>query len=191
MSDAATTGSPAETRIVLVDPDAEARAAAVAALTQVGLTDIEPLADALALRTRIATGPPADLALLSLRLGDEVPSLVAEVRAAGWLRVLVSIATPTAEDVTACLAHGATGAILGRRHAAPLGPVPTGVHELSERELEVIRMVADGRSNKWIGAQLHLSALTVKSHLARIGRKLGSGDRAHIVAQALRAGVIE
>jgi DNA-binding CsgD family transcriptional regulator len=54
----------------------------------------------------------------------------------------------------------------------------------------VIRLVADGRSNKWIGEQLSLSALTVKSHLARIGRKLGTGDRAHMVALAMRAGVI-
>ena len=57
-------------------------------------------------------------------------------------------------------------------------------------EIEVVRLVADGRSNKWIGEQLSLSALTVKSHLARIGRKLGTGDRAHMVALAMRAGVI-
>ena len=62
--------------------------------------------------------------------------------------------------------------------------------EISTREIEVIRLVADGRSNKWIGEQLSLSALTVKSHLARIGRKLGTGDRAHMVALAMRAGVI-
>ena len=48
-----------------------------------------------------------------------------------------------------------------------------------------------GRSNRDIGAELHLSALTVKSHLARIARKLGTGDRAEMVAVALRAGVIK
>ncbi len=37
---------------------------------------------------------------------------------------------------------------------------------------------------------LSLSALTVKSHLSRIGRKLGTGDRAQMVALAMRAGVI-
>ena len=41
-----------------------------------------------------------------------------------------------------------------------------------------------------IAAALQLSPLTVKSHLARIGRKLGTGDRAHAVLLALRAGVI-
>src|SRR5206468_972510 len=51
-------------------------------------------------------------------------------------------------------------------------------------------LVADGRSNKEIGETLGLSALTVKSHLARIARKLGTGDRAEMVAMAMRAGVI-
>ncbi|MGZ6839576.1 MAG: response regulator transcription factor, partial [Frankiaceae bacterium] len=62
--------------------------------------------------------------------------------------------------------------------------------ELSAREVEVLRLVADGRSNKETGEELSLSALTVKSHLARIARKLGTGDRAEMVALAMRAGVI-
>jgi len=41
-----------------------------------------------------------------------------------------------------------------------------------------------------IGDELGLSALTVKSHLARISRKLGTGDRAELVAIALRAGLL-
>jgi DNA-binding NarL/FixJ family response regulator len=45
-------------------------------------------------------------------------------------------------------------------------------------------------SNKQIGEELGLSALTVKSHLARIARKLGTGDRAEMVAMAMRGGVI-
>jgi len=62
--------------------------------------------------------------------------------------------------------------------------------ELSAREVEVLQLVADGQSNKEIGEELSLSALTVKSHLSRIGRKLGTGDRAQMVALAMRAGVI-
>ena len=60
----------------------------------------------------------------------------------------------------------------------------------TRREVEVLQLVADGRSNKEIGEALNLSALTVKSHLSRIGRKLGTGDRAQMVALAMRAGVI-
>ena len=55
----------------------------------------------------------------------------------------------------------------------------------------MLTLVADGYSNKDVGARMSLSALTVKNHLARIGRKLGAGDRAELVALACRAGIIE
>jgi len=61
---------------------------------------------------------------------------------------------------------------------------------ISRRELEVLAMVANGQTNREIGEELGLSALTVKSHLARIARKLGSGDRAQMVATAIRRGYI-
>ena len=65
------------------------------------------------------------------------------------------------------------------------------VARLLAGELEaLLELVAGGHSNKQIGDTLGLSALTVKSHLARIARKLGTGDRAEMVALAMRAGVI-
>jgi DNA-binding NarL/FixJ family response regulator len=67
---------------------------------------------------------------------------------------------------------------------------PQAYRELSGREVEVLRLVAEGQSNKAIGVAMGLSALTVKSHLARIARKLGTGDRAGMVAVALRTGII-
>lgn len=82
----------------------------------------------------------------------------------------------------------------GTAAALAAGPVPNvvnaGCRELSAREIEVLRLVADGRSNKAIGQTMGLSALTVKSHLARIARKLGTGDRAGMVAVAMRGGII-
>lgn len=59
---------------------------------------------------------------------------------------------------------------------------------LSDREREIVAQVARGRSNKQIGESLDLSALTVKSHLHRIARKVGTGSRAGIVAAAYRNG---
>ncbi|GAB2705080.1 response regulator transcription factor [Kitasatospora kifunensis] len=82
---------------------------------------------------------------------------------------------------------GAPGA--GGAPGAP-GPQPAAYRELSGREVEVLRLVAEGQSNKAIGVAMGLSALTVKSHLARIARKLGTGDRAGMVAVALRTGII-
>ena len=69
---------------------------------------------------------------------------------------------------------------------APVAPHP----ELTARELGVLKLVADGRSNRKIGEDLGLSALTVKSHLARISRKLGTGDRAELVATVIRSGLM-
>ncbi|RSN39909.1 DNA-binding response regulator [Amycolatopsis sp. WAC 04197] len=61
---------------------------------------------------------------------------------------------------------------------------------LSEREIEILRLVADGRTNQEIGAELLVSPNTVKGHLAHLGRKLQTGDRSRMVLLALRAGVI-
>ena len=61
--------------------------------------------------------------------------------------------------------------------------------DLTAREISVLKLVADGRTNRLIGEDLGLSALTVKSHLARISRKLGTGDRAELVAISIRGGV--
>jgi DNA-binding NarL/FixJ family response regulator len=85
---------------------------------------------------------------------------------------------------------GATGVLTtpGTDHDPRLdAPVPT---TLTRREIEVITRVAEGRSNKEIGILMSLSRLTVKNHLARIGRKLGAGDRAQMVAIACRGGLI-
>ncbi|MFF2352197.1 LuxR C-terminal-related transcriptional regulator [Kitasatospora sp. NPDC058115] len=84
-------------------------------------------------------------------------------------------------------AHGTPGA--PGAHGAP-GAQQAAYRELSGREVEVLRLVAEGQSNKAIGVAMGLSALTVKSHLARIARKLGTGDRAGMVAVALRTGII-
>ncbi|RKT11021.1 MULTISPECIES: response regulator transcription factor [Streptomyces] len=85
---------------------------------------------------------------------------------------------------------GAAGAPGAPGAPGAQGPQPTAYRELSGREVEVLRLVAEGQSNKAIGVAMGLSALTVKSHLARIARKLGTGDRAGMVAVALRTGII-
>ena len=61
---------------------------------------------------------------------------------------------------------------------------------LTRREIEVIALVAEGNSARAIGAQLHLSPATIKTHLASVYHKLGVRDRAAAVATALRRGII-
>ncbi len=61
---------------------------------------------------------------------------------------------------------------------------------LTARELDVLRLVAGGQTNKEIAAALFISADTVKGHLETIYRKLGVSDRAHAVAVAIRNGLV-
>ena len=82
---------------------------------------------------------------------------------------------PGAAPVTS----GATVGVGGMRRLA-----------LTERELQVLRGMADGKSNAEIGRELYVSEDTVKTHARRLFRKLGARDRAHAVAAAFRAGIV-
>ena len=62
--------------------------------------------------------------------------------------------------------------------------------QLSGREVEVLQLVAEGKSNGEIAAQLHISQATVKSHLVNIFGKLGVSDRTAAVTAALRKGIL-
>jgi ATP/maltotriose-dependent transcriptional regulator MalT len=61
---------------------------------------------------------------------------------------------------------------------------------LSERELQVLTLVAAGLSNPEIGTRLFISAATVKTHLLRIFDKLEVRDRTHAVTRAQQLGVL-
>jgi DNA-binding NarL/FixJ family response regulator len=62
--------------------------------------------------------------------------------------------------------------------------------ELSDREVEVLRAVADGRSNKMIADLLSISEATVKAHVKNIMIKLGASDRTHAVSIATMRGYL-
>jgi DNA-binding NarL/FixJ family response regulator len=82
------------------------------------------------------------------------------------------------------LAPSVAGRLLHRlRHPAPVS--------LSAREREVLRLVARGLSNAAIGAALHISEATVKTHLLRAFAKLGVSDRTAAVTTAMAAGMLE
>jgi DNA-binding NarL/FixJ family response regulator len=63
--------------------------------------------------------------------------------------------------------------------------------QLSQRELDVVQQVAQGRSNAEIAGQLYLSEATVKSHIARTLAKLGLRDRVQIVIFAYETGITQ
>jgi len=66
-----------------------------------------------------------------------------------------------------------------------------GEEQLTEREMEVLRCVASGKSNKRVADQLDISEETVKGHLRRILAKLDATDRTHAVTIAVKRGIIE
>ncbi|GIG29967.1 helix-turn-helix transcriptional regulator [Cellulomonas marina] len=126
--------------------------------------------------------------------GDAVP-LVQTLQRRGAHRVLVLARQAARRELSVLLSAGIRGAVVGTTSSTltRATTAPTSLRaaaELTSREVGVLELVAEGRSNKRIGEDLGLSALTVKSHLARISRKLGTGDRAELVAIAFRAGVL-
>ena len=181
--------------------------------------DIEVVGDAAdgeeAVRLILERRP--DVVLLDLRLpkldGVEV---MRQVRAqAPQVRFLVLTTYDTDEYIGPALAAGAQGYLLKdalpdelargvravMRGAAALEPevaarllerMAEGERgdELSERELEVLRLLVAGASNKSIAAQLSLSENTIKTHISRIFAKLGVQSRAEAVAVALQRGLV-
>lgn len=61
---------------------------------------------------------------------------------------------------------------------------------LTAREIQVLRLVAKGQTNAEIGASLHISETTVKTHLLRVFNKLGVSDRTAAVTTAMEQGVL-
>ena len=75
--------------------------------------------------------------------------------------------------------------------AWPLHSKPAGLIEtLTERELEVLHLIATGRTNKKIAHQLIVSIGTVKAHTASIFRKLDVSNRTEVVAHARQLGIL-
>jgi DNA-binding NarL/FixJ family response regulator len=67
---------------------------------------------------------------------------------------------------------------------------PPALDELTDREIEVLTLIAQGRSNAEIAGDLHLSAATVKTHVARVLDKLGLRDRVQAVVLAYETGFV-
>jgi DNA-binding NarL/FixJ family response regulator len=198
--------------VLLIDADPTRRGIVARSLVTAGAGQVLEVASSDEARLRVRSGPPCELAVVDLNLPDGgALALVGDLRAQGWRTVVLG----GPDDPAAARAAFDAGALayLLTSSSAPLGTVRRflepeasvaprvagssrvpGVDDtpcdLSPREAQVLQSVADGHSNHEIGEVLGLSALTVKSHLSRIGRKLGTGDRARMVMLAMRAGVV-
>ncbi len=78
---------------------------------------------------------------------------------------------------------------LATRHLRPIPSADDMRNMLSDREMQVVRLVAEGLSNKQISAQLALSDKTVKNHVSHILAKLNLSARTQVAVHALRTGI--
>src|ERR1700741_1318414 len=129
--------------------------------------------------------PDARIIVLTTYRGDAQAARAFEAGAFGYLRksMLRKELIETIRTV-----HG------GKKRIPPEIAVEMAEHHsddlLSEREIEVLLLVAAGSANKIIGQRLAISEETVKAHMKNILSKLGANDRTHAVTIARKRGII-
>jgi DNA-binding NarL/FixJ family response regulator len=138
----------------------------------------------------LAARPATRVVILTTYESDDAILSAIEAGASGYLlkaapeaELLAGVRAVAAGEVA--LAPG-VAALLVRRAAAPAPAAPL----LSGRELEVLRLVADGLSNRAIGERLFLGEATVKTHLLHAFAKLEVSDRTRAVTRAMELGLL-
>jgi DNA-binding NarL/FixJ family response regulator len=111
--------------------------------------------------------------------------LVKDTRPAELLDAIRTVAAGEA-----LLSPGPTARLIERFLRSPAAPPTAGPECLSDREREVLALVARGLNNTEIAESLGLSPLTAKTHVSRIMGKLGARDRAQLVIVAYESGLV-
>jgi DNA-binding NarL/FixJ family response regulator len=102
--------------------------------------------------------------------------------------LLTAIRVVAAGD--ALLAPRVTRRLIEEFVRIPAFPVLRGLNGVTEREREVLTLIARGLSNAELAVHLHLGAATVKTHISRLLTKLGARDRAQLVITAYESGLV-
>jgi DNA-binding NarL/FixJ family response regulator len=181
--------SPVATTVLIADPMRATRQRWATELTRDRTVRVLQADSVPAVLDLVADATGGQLALVSLGFRDAAPALIDQLCRVPWTRVIALAVSAEPGPLLDAVAAGASGILRGDAAGADAEP-SARLGRLTARELEVLTLVADGHSNKSIAEQLTLSSLTVKSHLSRISRKFGTGDRAHQVALAMRAGLL-
>jgi DNA-binding NarL/FixJ family response regulator len=100
-------------------------------------------------------------------------------------------AVRTVADGEALLSPAITKRVIRQFTRIPQPAPPKELDELTERELDVFRLIARGLSNAEIGGELYISDTTVKTHITHILQKLGMRDRVQAVVLAYQTGLVD
>jgi DNA-binding NarL/FixJ family response regulator len=139
-------------------------------------------------RRLVRDHPDANIVMLTLASDREAAAAAIAGGARGFLHKDVS-----REELCATVANLLTMSALspeGFVTHAQRSVINQDVPNLTERERQVLRGMAGGKSNAEIGRELYLSEDTIKTHARRLFRKLEVGDRAHAVAAGFRFGLV-
>jgi len=203
-------------RIVIADDHPVVRAGLHAVLDVVDDIDVVGEASTPDEAVELAASLVPDLVLMDLRFGQErtgadATRQIRQVEAAPYVLVLTNYDSDG--DILGAVEAGASGYLLkdappaellaavraaaaGESALAPavasrlLARMRAPRVSLSSREIEVLRLVADGASNTEVGARLHITDATVKSHLVHVFSKLGVSSRTAAVAAAREIGIL-
>jgi DNA-binding NarL/FixJ family response regulator len=143
--------------------------------------------DALAMNTRMGARP-----WLAHTQHEYITMLLARNRPGDReeATALLNVALTTAQEL-GMRALEARLTVREEQQPAPVPPLPTTLTNLSQRELEVLRLLATGKSNQEIANALFISLNTVATHVRNILTKTGCINRTEAAAYALRHGLRE
>ncbi|MFJ6892709.1 response regulator [Streptomyces hokutonensis] len=207
-------------RVLIADDHAVVRAGLRALLDGESDLDVVAEAGSGEEAVRLAAQLTPDVALMDLRFAgqgsgiDGVEAVRRLAARAPGVAVVMLTSYAGRADVVRALEAGARGYVLKAGppeelfqavHTAAVGSVGLAAEivgelvgqvvdpaqELTRREVEVVRLMAEGRSNRAIAEALFLSEATIKTHLVRIYRKFKVDNRAAAVSEAVRRGLLE
>ena len=198
-------------RLFLADDHPPLRAGLAAILTS--QPDLKVVAEAGSGREVMASKESADVYVVDLRMpnGDGIQTIQALIARDPAARVLVLTTYDNEEDIFQALEAGARGYLLKDTTKEELIAAVRQVHQgerylpqniasrladrlirpnLTPREMDVLRLVSRGRTNKEMASAMFISEETVKSHMKSLFLKLGVHDRAEAVSVSMQRGLI-
>jgi DNA-binding NarL/FixJ family response regulator len=172
--------------------DKAARFSPTVVLMDIRMPEIDGLQ---ATRRILAADPAARILILTTFDLDEYVYEALRAGASGFVlkddppeQLIAAIRTVAAGD--ALLSPAVTKRVIGQFARLQRPEPPKGLDELTAREVEVFRLIADGRSNAEIAQELHISETTVKTHVTHVLQKLDLRDRVQAVVLAHQAGLV-